>query len=51
MPTLQTAATISGTCVNQVPPVTPIVTPTRIYTPIDKLAKSALYVVRRDIGL
>jgi hypothetical protein len=51
MPTLQTAATASGTHVNQVLPITPIVTPTQIYTLIDKLAKSALYIVRRDISL
>jgi hypothetical protein len=51
MPTLQTAATASNTRVNRVPPITPIVTPVRIYTPVDKLAKSALYIVRRDVGL
>jgi hypothetical protein len=51
MPTLRTAATTSSTHVDQVPPVTPIVTPAQIHTPADELARSALYVVRRDVGL
>jgi hypothetical protein len=51
MPTLQTATTASGTYIDQVPPITPIVTPTQIYTPIDKLARSALYMVKRDVSL
>ena len=50
-PTLRTAITTSSTRINQVLPVTPIVTPIRKYTPIDKLARSALYAVRKDISL
>jgi hypothetical protein len=51
MPTLRTAATATSTHINQVLPITPIVTPIQKYTPIDKLAKSALYAVRKDISL
>jgi hypothetical protein len=51
MPTLQTATIVSSTYINQVPLVTLIVTPIQIYTPIDKLARSALYIIKRDIGL
>ena len=51
MPTLRTAATTTSTRINQVLPITPVVTPVRKYTPTDKLAKSALYIVRKDISL
>ena len=51
MPTLQTAATATSTRIDQVLPVTPIVTPVQKYTPADKLAKSALYMVGKDISL
>ena len=51
MPTLRTAATATSTRINQALPVTPVVTPVRKYTPTDKLAKSALYAVRKDVGL
>ena len=51
MPTLQTAATASNTYINQVLPITPIVTYVQKHTPADKLAKSTLYAVRKDISL
>jgi hypothetical protein len=51
MPALRTAATASSTRINQVLPVTPTATPIQKYTPTDKLAKSALYTVRKDISL
>ena len=51
MPTLRTAATATSTRIDQVLPVTPVATPVRKYTPADKLAKSALCAVRKDIGL
>ena len=51
MPTLWTAATASSTHTDQVSPVTPIATPVRKYTPVDELARSALYAVRKDISL
>jgi hypothetical protein len=51
MPTLRTAATASSTRIDQVLPVTPVVTPIRKYTPADKPAKSALCAVRKDISL
>ena len=51
MPTLQTAATASSTRIDQVLPITPIATPVQKYTPVDKLARSALYTVRKDISL
>ena len=51
MPTLRTAATASSIYTNKAPPVTPIATPVQKYTPIDKPARSALYIVRKDISL
>jgi hypothetical protein len=51
MPTLRTAATASSTRIDQVLPATPIVTPVQKYTPIDKLVRSALCAVRKDISL
>ena len=51
MPTLRTAATASSTRINQVLPITPIAAPIQKYTPVDKLAKSALYAARKDISL
>jgi len=51
MPTLQTTTTASSTRIDQVLPVTPIITPVQKYTPADKLARSALYTVRKDISL
>ena len=51
MPTLRTAATASSTRIDQVLPITPIATPVQKHTPVDKLAKSALYAVRKDISL
>ena len=51
MPTLWTAATATSTRINQALPITPIATPIRKYTPIDKLAKSTLYTVRKNISL
>ena len=51
MPTLRTAATASSTYIDQVLPITPVVTPIQKHTPIDKLAKSALYAVRKNISL
>jgi len=51
MPTLRTAATASSTRIDQVLPITPAATPVQKYTPADKLAKSASYIVRKDISL
>jgi len=51
MSTLWTTATASSTYTNQVLPVTPIVTPVQKHTPADKPARSASYIVRKDIGL
>ena len=51
MPTLRTTATVTSTRIDQVLPITPTVTPIQKHTPIDKLAKSALYTVRKDISL
>jgi hypothetical protein len=51
MPTLRTAATATSTRINQVLPATPIATPIQKHTPADKLAKSALYAVRKDVSL
>jgi hypothetical protein len=51
MPTLRTAATASSTYTDQVLPVTPAATPVQKHTPIDELARSALYAVRKDISL
>ena len=51
MPTLWTTTTATSTRIDQALPITPIVTPIRKYTPIDKLAKSTLYAVRKDISL
>jgi len=51
MSTLRTAATASSTRINQALPVTPVITPIQKYTPIDKPARSALYAVRKDVGL
>ena len=51
MPTLRTAATASSTHINQVLPATPVINPIQKYTPADKLVRSALCVVGKDIGL
>ena len=51
MPTLRTAATASSTYTEQALPATPAATLIQKYTPADKLAKSALYAVRKDISL
>ena len=51
MPTLRTAATASSTRIDQVLPVTPIATPVQKHTPVDELIRSALCVVRKDVGL
>ena len=51
MSTLWTAVTVNSTCIDQVLFITPIATPVRKYTPVNKLAKSALYTARKDIGL
>ena len=51
MPTLRTATTATSTRIDQVLYATPAATPIRKYTPVDKLAKSALYAVRKDISL
>ena len=51
MPTLWTAATATSTRIDQVLPITPIVTPVQKYTPVDELIRSALYAVRKDISL
>ena len=51
MPTLWTTATASSTRIDQVLPATPIATPVRKYTPADKLIRSALCAVRKDISL
>jgi len=51
MLTLQTATTASSTYTDQAPPVTPTAAPVQKYTPVDKPARSALCVVRKDVGL
>ena len=51
MPTLRTAATASSTRIDQVLPVTPTATPVQKYTPVDEPIRSALYAVRKDVGL
>ena len=51
MSTLRTAATATSTRIDQALSVTPVATPIQKYTPIDKLPKSALYAVRKDISL
>jgi len=50
-PTLRTAVTASSTRTDQVSPVTPAATPVQKYTPVDEPARSALYAVRKDVGL
>ena len=49
--TLRTAITASNTRTDQVPPVTPAVTPIQKYTPIDKQARNALCIVKKYISL
>ena len=48
--TLRTAITASSTYTDQAP-ITPAVTPVQKYTPIDELARSALYAVKKDVSL
>ena len=50
MSTLWITITASSTRTNQVP-ITPVATPIQKYTPTDEPARSALYTVRKDIGL
>jgi hypothetical protein len=51
MPTLRTTATATSTYIDQVLPATPAATPVRKHIPTDKLIRSALYMVRKDISL
>jgi len=51
MPTLRTADTASSIRINQALPATSIATPVQKHTPADELVRSALYAVRKDIGL
>jgi hypothetical protein len=51
MPTLRTAATASGTHTDQVLSVTPVATPVRTRTLIDKIVEGAIYIGRKNVGL
>ena len=51
MLTLRTAATASGTRTDQVLSVTPVATPVRTRTLIDKTIRGIIYIRKKDVGL